>query len=104
MEEIIGKVLLFNKETAGPVWSPNEDYTNTFLKSLEAYFNELLRYRGYISYETILNNLGIEPDLDELETTRILRNNGKGFHFVLTKLDSDTLAYEIKICEGRKDS
>lgn len=99
MEEIIGKVLLFNKETAPYVYHSDEDYMSVFIRSNEAYLNEVLQAKGYISYETIVDNLGIKVTPDELEKTKILRNTGIGFHFKMYKLESGD--YEIKICEGR---
>lgn len=99
MEEIIGKVLLLNKETAPYTYYSDEDYMSVFIRSTELYFNEVLRVKGYISYETIVDSLGIKVTPDELEKTKILRDTGKGFHFEMRKLESG--GYEIKICEGR---
>ena len=99
MEEIIGKVLLLNKETAPYSYRSDEDYMSVFIRSTEAYFNAVLQAKGYISYETIVDSLGIKVTPDELEKTKILRDNGKGFHFEMRKLESGD--YEIKICEGR---
>ena len=99
MEEIIGKVLLLNKETAPYVYHSDEDYMAIFIRSNELYLNEVLSTKGYISYETIVDNLGIKVIPDELEKTKILRDTGKGFHFETRKLESG--GYEIKICEGR---
>ena len=69
-----------------------------FIRSNELYFNVALQAKGYISYETIADSLGIKVTPDELEKTRILRDNGKGFHFEMRNLESGD--YEIKICEG----
>ena len=97
MEEIIGKVLLLNKETAPYSYHSDEDYMSVFIRSTEAYLNAVLQAKGYISYETIVDSLGIKVTPDELEKTRILRDTGKGFCLKMSKLESDD--YEIKICE-----
>lgn len=99
MEEIIGKVLLLNKETAPYTYHSDEDYMAVFIRSNELYFNVALQAKGYISYETIADSLGIKVTPDELEKTKILRDTGKGFHFEMCELESGD--YEIKICEGR---
>ena len=101
MEEIIGKVLLLDKETAPYVYHSDEDYMAIFIRSNELYLNEVLSTKGYISYETIVDNLGIKVMPDDLEKTKILRDTGKGFHFETRKLESG--GYEIKICEGRSE-
>ena len=65
----------------------------------------LLKCKGYLSYETLADNIGIGATADEIDAMKVLRDNGRGIHFELAKLDSDELAYEIKICEGsRNDS
>ena len=45
MEEIIGKVLLLNKETAPYTYHSDEDYMDAFVRSNELYFNVVLADR-----------------------------------------------------------
>ena len=91
--------------TAPGNWESNSDYNLMFLRSIENYLNDLLKCKGYLSYETLADNIGIGATADEIDAMKVLRDNGRGIHFELAKLDSDELAYEIKICEGsRNDS
>jgi len=100
MEEIIGKVILFDRKTAPYVWSSNETYIECRFKCVENYLNDLLKCKGYLSYETLADNIGIRATADEVDAIKVLRKSNKGIRFELTKLDSDELAYKIKICEG----
>lgn len=104
MEEITGKVILFDRKTAPYAWSPNEVYAQCYFKSIENYLNDLLKCKGYLSYETLADNIGIGATADEIDAMKVLRDNGRGIHFELAKLDSDELAYEIKICEGSRNN
>lgn len=73
MEEIIGKTIELNRFTAPVTWDPNSDYMRIFLNNIERYLNDLLRVKGYLSWETICDSLGYDISADEVENHKCLR-------------------------------
>ena len=54
------KTVEFGKESA--LWSTDRAYNMAFLKHMEVYMNDLIRYRGYIYLNQIYEMLGIGWD------------------------------------------
>ena len=50
----------FNRHTAPLTWSPNPDYSETFLRNIQNYFNDLLQTRGHVFLNEILDQLGMK--------------------------------------------
>lgn len=42
-----------------PAWSPNMEFNLMYLRNIENYFNDVLRYRGYVYLWEIYQMLGI---------------------------------------------
>lgn len=50
----------FNRHTAPMTWSPNPDYSEAFLRNIQNYFNDLLRTRGHVFLNEVLDQIGLE--------------------------------------------
>lgn len=50
----------FNRETSPLVWSPNPDYSETYLRISQNHFNDLLQTRGHVFLNEVLDHLGLK--------------------------------------------
>ena len=85
---IPGKIIKFNRSTAPNTWDLNSGYLESFFKGLEAYLNEYLNVRGYLTWETLCCNLGIETTPDEIEQMRVLRKEECPNGFSICRMQS----------------
>lgn len=49
----------FNRHTS-PLWSPDPDYSEVFLRNQQNYFNDLLEARGHVFLNEVLDSLGLK--------------------------------------------
>ena len=100
MEKITDKKIQFDRHTAPYTWCPNADYTVMFLLSMRNYLHDLFMVRGYLSWETICNNLGINITPDDIENTEVYRRiDGKALVMDYKLKNKRTKAYEITFKE-----
>ena len=50
----------FNRHTAPMTWSPNPDYSETYLRNIQNYFNDLLQTRGHVFLNEVLDQIGLK--------------------------------------------
>lgn len=102
MNELIGYLFVFCKETSRK-W--NDDYPELnvkFIKSLAKEFNSRLRLFKYISIETIQLHLGIETTADEVESTTCIRYNGRKIHPVFDEIADERIIFHYEYEEKQK--
>lgn len=65
----------------------------------ENYINEYLRYRGYITWETINDILGVTPRIDDLNNISVYKYTGKILRLDVKQITFDPPSYEISFRE-----
>lgn len=50
----------FNRHTAPMTWSSNPDYSEAYLRNIQNYFNDLLRTRGHVFLNEVLDQIGLK--------------------------------------------
>lgn len=54
------KKVIIGFSNGNVVYSDNQDYNYSFIRLVEHHLNELLKYRGFITLEDVLKNLGFD--------------------------------------------
>lgn len=99
MESMIGKTLIFNRKTAPGTWCPNSDYLEFYFQNVEKYLNDYIFERGYLSWETLLNMIGMLATPEEIESIRLYRSNNKKLRLNWRLQDPNEINYILTIGE-----
>lgn len=86
----------FNKESSN--WNNSKEWNMLFLETTKDYFNDLIKYRGYLYLRDVYEYLSIPCNLDairERKLNSILWCQGSKFDFRFIKSTDDEIVLEL---------
>ena len=90
--------LFFSKNTSS-IWSGSDEHNRILFKSVENYIFDYLRERRFISWETISDIFGIDPNPNDIDKIKTYRYNGKIIKLRIHQITYDVPSYEIGFME-----
>ena len=98
LNNLLHRIIIFSNASSLN-WGGPDAYNRAFFKSTENYINDYLRHRGYITWETINDILGVTPTLDDLNNISVYKYTGKILRLDVKQITFDLPSYEISFRE-----